>query len=75
MPFSEFVKSFKAASMLDARRNLDAITTSNLSHYDESDRKTIVRDLKTKSTEFMERQIKDYRVVLGNIAKRLMKRG
>lgn len=75
MPFSEFVKSFKAASMLDARQTLTNINVASFTSYDESDRKSYVRELKIISNQFMERKLKDYKEVLGNIARKLMRNG
>lgn len=75
MPFSEFVKSFKAASMLEARQTLTNINVASFTSYDESDRKKYIRDLQSISSQFMERKLKDYREVLGNIARKLMRNG
>lgn len=71
MPFSEFVKLYKAASMLDARSRLADLQTVGFPHYSETDRNKLVRDLRDNSNRYLEKALADFKSVVSSIAKRL----
>jgi hypothetical protein len=75
MPYSEFVRLFKCASMLSAREKLATINVANFAYLEKPDREKVAGDLKRAATQFVEQRVKDYREVIGNLAKRLMNGG
>jgi hypothetical protein len=75
MPYSDFVVLFKCASMLSAREKLATINLTNFAHIKEDERVKILRELKSGAVEFIEQRVKDYREVLGNLAKRVLNGG
>jgi IS1 family transposase len=72
MPFSEFTRMVKCAAMLNAQDKLTDISVANFASLVENDRETFSRNLKATSTQFIEVKMKDYREVLGNLARKMM---
>ena len=72
MPFSEFTRMYKCAAMISANERLGAINISNFAHLKEEARTKVVRELREAASEFMEKKVKDYREVLGGLAKRML---
>lgn len=75
MPFSEFTRMVKCANMLNARQRLVDIRVSSFAQMKDNARIEFQRELMTMSDFYLVRKVKDYREVLGNLAKRIMKNG
>ena len=69
MPFSEFTRLAKCATMLSAKDRMLDINVTNFVHLKEDQKRTFHSSLVSASTEFIERRVKDYKEVLANVAK------
>jgi glycine/serine hydroxymethyltransferase len=71
MSFSEFVRDHKSANMIAAHERMTAIESSSFPQYKREARTQIMRSLKTASKEFLNVEVKDYKEVIANLARRL----
>ncbi len=75
MPLSVFNMSFKAASMLDARRALHDIRVASYPHTSDRERSKFHRELAASSTQYLKQRVKSFKEVVGNIARRMIANG
>jgi len=71
LSFSEFVRYKKSANMIAAYERMIAIEASSFSSYKKDAREKTMRSLKTASKEFLSVEVKDYKEVIANLARRL----
>ena len=74
MGFGKFVLYLKSALMLQSKRDLDLISVTNFHALKEQAQEKVSRSLKDGSSQFMQKDIKDYREVLKNLALGMMRR-
>lgn len=71
LPYSEFIKYLKAATMLQASKQMVDIQSAAFHTYKKEDRVKVMRSLKQASQRFMHKGLKDFKDVASNFAKRL----
>jgi hypothetical protein len=74
MGFSKFALYYKSALMLTAKRDIELISVVNFHAFKKEAREKLMRGLKTAASQFIQKDVKDYREVLKNLALGLMKR-
>lgn len=74
MGYGKFVRYFKSAIMLQAQRDMALIQVVAYPSVKPEARDKVWRSLKHAATEFIEKEIKDYRDVMKNLALNLMRR-
>lgn len=65
---------YRAAVMLQAQQGIDSVLHSSFHALKKETRDKLMRNLKTASSQFMEREVKDYREVIKNLALSIMGR-
>ncbi len=71
LTLSRFTMLVKCAEMLNAKAKLTDINVANFASLVETDQKSFSRTLRTAATLHMIVKVKDYREVLGNLARKL----
>lgn len=71
MAASEYIRFYKSARMLQAENAMVDIQSASFPHYKQEDQTKVMRDLKSKSTQFLHKTLKDFAEVAANFAKRL----
>lgn len=74
MGYGRFTRYFKSAIMLQAQRDMALIQIVTFPSVKKEARDRIWRSLKNQASEFIEKQIKDYRDVMKTLALNLMRR-
>ncbi len=74
MGYGKFILYLKSAIMLQAQQDISSIHSSTFHAYSKPDREKHMRHLKETATQFLKKEIKDYREVLKNLAHSLMGR-
>lgn len=75
MPFSEMIRLFKCAEMLQASARLIDINVANFSQLKEDSRRKFASQLRSLSTKFLDRKVKDFSDVAKNLAMSILGRG
>lgn len=71
MPYSDFIRSLKAMTMLQAQEGIANIQQSNFHSFEQRDRDKIIRSLKEYSEKYISRPVLDYKDVVANFARKL----
>lgn len=73
MKYSDYSKMAKAMVMLEAREGLGQIELNNFSDFDQKTRESIQRRLKQFVDIHIKREVLDYKEVVANLARKLMR--
>ena len=73
MNYSDYSKMAKAMVMLEAREGLGQIELNNFSDFDQKTRESIQRRLKQLVDVHIKREVLDYKEVVANLARKLMR--
>ncbi len=71
LPLSKFCQLVKCAQMLNARDKLTDINVANFASLKENEQTSFGRALRDSASAHMVLKVKDYREVLGNLARKL----
>lgn len=75
LPFSVFSRAYQSANMLMAKEQLMAIEAASFKEYKKEDREKVIRHYKRQSSQGMKSEVKDFKEVAMNLARKLAYRG
>lgn len=74
MGYGRFTRYFQSAVMLQAQRDMVLIQCVTYPNFKKEARDRLWRSLKNQATQFMQKEVKDYREVMKSLALSLMRR-
>jgi hypothetical protein len=71
LPYSDFIRFYKCASMIEAKNSLADIQNASFHTYNKQDREKVIRGLKKAMSAFMHRELKGFAEVVANFTKKV----